>query len=116
MNSRLNDDLDAMLERVRRSRKMETESHTRVHDPVYRPRHYGLTLPDGLECEAFDVIHAVLGDEGTAKYCLGSTLKYLLRAGKKDGNPVEQDLRKAAWFLNRAAGIWEEMDRDRFPD
>jgi len=33
-------------------------------------------------------------------YNLGSCLKYILRAGKKEGNPAEQDIRKAINHLH----------------
>jgi hypothetical protein len=35
-------------------------------------------------------------------YHLGNVIKYVKRAGHKPGNPAVQDLRKAAWYLERA--------------
>lgn len=32
---------------------------------------------------------------------LGSAMKYLLRAGRKDGSDVADDLRKAEWYVKR---------------
>ncbi len=58
---------------------------------VDHPRHYG-----GKDdpYEAIKVIEAWgLG------FCLGNTVKYICRAEKK-GVPLE-DLKKAAWYLNR---------------
>ena len=60
-------------------------------DAVDHPAHY-----DGADnpYEAIKVIEAWgLG------FCLGNTVKYLARAGKK-GAALE-DLKKAAWYLNR---------------
>jgi hypothetical protein len=58
---------------------------------VDHPPHYGGA--DNLY-EAIKVIEAWgLG------FCLGNALKYISRAGKKDD--AIQDLRKAAWYLNR---------------
>ena len=34
-------------------------------------------------------------------FCLGNTLKYILRAGKKNPAKELEDLRKAAWYINR---------------
>lgn len=79
----------------------------RGDDPVSRPAHYQLRLPDGEPIEAIDFIHAVLGDEGAVAYCHGSALKYLSRAGRKDD--FAQDLRKAAWFCTRAAHVLEDL-------
>jgi len=39
-------------------------------------------------------------------------LKYLGRAGKKDGAPTAQDFRKAAWFATYAAQIAEDLEED----
>ena len=32
-------------------------------------------------------------------FCLGNTVKYISRAGKKDSNAELQDLKKALWYL-----------------
>jgi hypothetical protein len=58
---------------------------------VNHPAHYG-----GADnpYEAIKVIEAwELG------FCLGNTVKYISRAGKKDD--VLQDLKKARWYLDR---------------
>lgn len=48
-------------------------------------------------------------------FCIGNAIKYLIRAGKKEGNPLEQDLAKARWYLKRALGSKSESDSFR-PD
>lgn len=58
-------------------------------DAVNHPPHY---QSGGLE--AIDVIEAF--DLG---FCLGNTVKYVLRAGRK-GDATE-DLKKARWYLDR---------------
>ena len=58
-------------------------------DPVDHPPHY---KSGGIE--AIDVIEAF--DLG---FCLGNTVKYVLRAGRK-GDAVT-DLKKARWYLER---------------
>ena len=62
---------------------------------VNHPQHYG-----GKEnkYEAIKVIEA--WDLG---FCLGNTVKYISRAGKKD-NTI-QDLKKALWYLKREIKI-----------
>jgi hypothetical protein len=63
----------------------------RQGDAVNHPSHYG-----GADnpYEAIKVIEAWgLG------FCLGNTVKYIAREGKKGA--ALQDLRKAAWYLNR---------------
>ena len=42
---------------------------------------------------------------------LGNTVKYISRAGKKDGNSATQDLRKAMFYLNRKFELLEKQDQ-----
>lgn len=62
-----------------------------AHDPVNYPAHY-TAHPSGIECiqitEHMD-------------FCLGNAMKYLWRAGQKDGHPTTQELRKAIWYVER---------------
>ena len=62
-----------------------------MKEQVNHPSHYG---GEGNPYEAILVIEAwQLG------FCLGNTVKYISRAGKK-GDRLE-DLKKAAWYLQR---------------
>jgi hypothetical protein len=61
-------------------------------DSVHHPAHYG--GGDNVY-EAIKVIEAWGLD-----FCLGNTVKYISRAGKKDKAREIQDLEKAAWYLN----------------
>ena len=65
------------------------------HDPVNHPAHY-TSHPSGVECitvtEHFN-------------FNLGNAIKYIWRAGSKDGTPTIQDLEKAKWYIQR------EIDR-----
>ena len=58
---------------------------------VHHPKHYG---GKDNPYEAIKVIEA--WDLG---FCLGNTVKYISRAGKKDS--TIQDLEKAVWYLQR---------------
>lgn len=59
---------------------------------VNHPPHYGGDTP----YEAIKVIEAWgLG------FCLGNTVKYISRAGKKDKSATLEDLKKARWYLDR---------------
>ena len=65
--------------------------HSLTPDPVNHPPHY---KSGGLE--SIDVIEAFgLG------FCLGNTVKYILRAGKKNPEKHIEDLEKAEWYLKR---------------
>jgi len=45
-------------------------------------------------------------------FCLGSALKYIKRAGKKDNNPSVQDLKKVIWYVERRIKELEEVNHD----
>ena len=71
------------------------------YDGVDHPKHY-CTHPSKVQCieiaEHFD-------------FCLGNVIKYVWRAGQKEGAEGVDDLRKAMWYLhreiaNRAPGGW----------
>ena len=68
-----------------------------MSDHVNHPAHY--QSDNGIEC--IDAIRAALGLDGFVAHCRGCAIKYAFRMGKKD--QAEQELRKAAWYLTRAA-------------
>lgn len=41
-------------------------------------------------------------------FYLATALRYILRAGKKYNNKFAEDLRKAIWYLNKRADMWEQ--------
>lgn len=53
--------------------------------------------------ETIDVIEAF-----DLNFNLGNVIKYVLRAGKKQGEEKEKDLNKACFYLNR------EVDKNEF--
>lgn len=62
-------------------------------DAVNNPSHYG---GSDNAYEAIKVIEAWgLG------FCLGNTVKYISRAGKKPGEDLLKDLKKARWYIDR---------------
>ena len=68
------------------------------YDMVNNPKHYKL-YPD---MEAIDIIRKVLTLEEFIGYCRGNSLKYRLRAGKKDN--LKQDIKKAEWYEEQLNG------------
>ena len=60
-----------------------------MNDNINHPSHYqSITLEPIDICEAY-------------RFPLGCAMKYLFRAGLKDGAPLEEDLAKAQWYLTR---------------
>ena len=69
------------------------------HDPVDRPAHY-TSHPSGIEC---------IQITEHMSFCIGNAVKYLFRAGKKDGHSKYiQDLRKSVWYINREIERFEK--------
>lgn len=66
---------------------------------VDHPKHYN-EHPSGVEC--IDIVRHM-------NFNLGNVIKYLWRAGLKEGNADIQDLEKAKWYLedeiNRVKGL-----------
>ena len=60
-------------------------------DNVNHPPHYTFAT-----LEVIDVI-----EDWQLGFCLGNTVKYIARAGRKNPEKHIEDLRKAAWYLNR---------------
>jgi hypothetical protein len=69
-------------------------------EAVDHPAHYG-----GADdpYEAIKVIEA-----WGMGFCLGNTIKYIARAGKKDARV--QDLKKARWYLDREISNMEKTN------
>lgn len=66
-------------------------------DAVNHPSHY----TDG-NVECIDYIEDKLTKEEFQGYCKGNALKYISRAGKKNPDKYNEDLKKAIWYLERA--------------
>lgn len=74
-----------------------------VDQSVQHPIYYG-----GADdpYEAIKVIEA-----WNLGFHLGNTVKYISRAGKKDGNSATQDLKKALFYLNREIELLEKQNQ-----
>lgn len=86
-------------------RKVKEKYNQQQQEAVDHPDHYG-----GADnpYEAIKVIKA--WDLG---FCLGNTVKYISRAGKKDRNKRIEDLHKAVWYLQQQINyeVLDESDR-----
>lgn len=63
-----------------------------MSEKINHPEHYG----GDTVYEAIKVIEAWNLD-----FCLGNTVKYISRAGKKNQSKIVEDLEKAKWYLER---------------
>lgn len=52
----------------------------------------------------------IYGIEATATWCEMTAFKYRMRVGTKPDNPVEQDLDKERWYLNKAKELRSKLE------
>lgn len=67
------------------------DKNERQDDPVNHPSHY----TDG-KIEVIDFI-----EDKNLSFHRGNAIKYIARAGKKDQSKEIEDLKKAAWYIDR---------------
>ena len=67
---------------------------------INHPSHYG----GDTTYEAIKVIHA-----WKLRFNLGNVVKYIARAGQKQGESELKDLKKAVWYLNDYIKLLEDM-------
>lgn len=72
-----------------------------MNDEVNHPDHY---TQGNVEC--IEAIHAALGNDGFADYCIGNVIKYAWRWRRKGG---VNDLRKARTYLDYAIAEMEKQ-------
>ena len=66
-------------------------------EAVNHPSHY-----NHYSIETIEMMRRIWGDEKTALWCEMTAFKYRMRMGLKEGNPIEQDLAKENFYLERA--------------
>lgn len=78
----------------------DKEQIKKLGELVDHPIHYG-----GKE-NAYEAIKVI--DAWELGFHLGNVIKYISRAGKKDPKTLIQDLKKAAWYLEKYIEKLEE--------
>lgn len=64
---------------------------SKTRDEVNHPSHYN-SHPSGIEC--IQVTEHMT-------FCLGNAVKYIWRAGEKNGTSAVTDLEKSVWYIQR---------------
>lgn len=83
-------------------------------DNLIGREYYRRKTADGGALEAITVIERVCRDlSGIDAFCMGSLIKYVMRAGNRDGLTIESDLEKARTYAYRlVTGVWpSDMER-----
>lgn len=52
----------------------------------------------------------IWGIEKTIAFCEMNAFKYKMRMGDKPNQPLEQDIKKAEWYLNKAKELQTKLD------
>lgn len=72
------------------------DTRLRTHkEQVNHPDHY-----NDYDVEVIEMMERVFGHEAVINFCRLNAFKYRMRAGHKDGNSLEQDLKKERWYLD----------------
>lgn len=67
---------------------------------VNHPKHY-----NQYDMETIVMMEKIWGKDAVFLWCEMTAFKYRMRMGLKEGNPIEQDLAKEKWYLDRAKQI-----------
>lgn len=78
-------------------------NESEIEKNVVHPIHYG-----GAD-DPYETIKVI--EAWNLGFHLGNTVKYISRAGKKDGNSTLQDLLKAQFYLNREIELLEKQNQ-----
>jgi hypothetical protein len=79
-------------------------SETKEEYDMINPSHY-----KKWSIEVIEMMERVWGIASTITYCEMTAFKYKMRAGDKPGQPLEQELSKADWYLTKAAELRKKM-------
>lgn len=97
---------ELLFDKINEFKPWNAEGDTKEKEAVNHPSHYN--LPGRKEC--IDEMVDEWGEDNVAMWCEITAYKYEYRAGFKDGNSKQKDLKKRRWYLNKAAEL-----RDRNP-
>lgn len=62
--------------------------------------------------ECIDVMRVMFGDEAVKGFCKCNAFKYRFRAGRKEENTAEQDIKKAEWYEEYLFRMEENHESD----
>ena len=75
----------------------EEQLDGKKYEMVDHPKHY-----NHYSMEVIDMMEKIWGAENTALWCEMTAFKYRMRMGTKPENPVDQDIKKENWYLDKA--------------
>lgn len=75
------------------------------YEHVDHPKHY-----NNFSMEVIDMMQVIWGTEKTIAFCEMNAFKYKMRMGDKPDQPLEQDAKKAKWYLDKAKELKKYLD------
>ena len=75
------------------------------YEHVNHPNHYNT-----FSKEVIDMMVDIWGVEKTIAFCEMNAFKYKMRMGDKPNQPLEQDAKKAKWYLDKAKELKVKLD------
>lgn len=82
----------------------KTETSTQ-YEYVNHPSHY-----NKYSMEVIDMMVKIWDPENAATFCEMNAYKYRMRLGLKPENPIDQDLKKEKWYLDKAKQIRKDFN------
>jgi len=78
------------------------------YEMVNHPSHY-----NKYEIEVIEMMRRIYGTKAVALWCEMTAFKYRMRLGEKPENPIEQDLNKEKWYLDKAKEYKKMLDVEK---
>lgn len=75
------------------------------YEMVNHPSHY-----NDYSVECIEMMERIYGAANVAMWCELTAFKYRFRLGKKPDNPIEQDLAKERWYLEKKQELQKKIN------
>lgn len=77
---------------------------TNNYEYVNHPKHY-----NNYSKETIDMMVDIFGLENTIMWCEMTAFKYRMRMGTKPDTPIQQDIQKESWYLNKKQELQNKL-------
>lgn len=97
INKEISSNGDIVRDNEKHTPYFDIIDENKAYEMVNHPEHYNM-----YSTEVIDMMENIWGTEATALWCEMTAFKYRMRMGTKPENPIEQDIKKENWYLNKA--------------
>lgn len=84
------------------------ESQPKAPEMVNHPGHY-----NNYNIEVIDMMEKIWGTKMVAVWCLLTSYKYRMRMGTKPDEPIQRDLEKEQWYLNKYQELIKKLENNK---